>query len=61
MQQLSNAEDSSQVFWTADALDAFNQIFQETYGNGVVSSISHNDPEGRITGISNSVQNLSYQ
>ncbi|HKU17656.1 MAG TPA: RHS repeat-associated core domain-containing protein [Candidatus Saccharimonadales bacterium] len=45
----------------ANPIIAFGQVTQETYGNGVVSTIAHNDPLGRITGIqSDSLQNMSY-
>ncbi|HVA55040.1 MAG TPA: RHS repeat-associated core domain-containing protein [Gammaproteobacteria bacterium] len=64
LQQISNAVDNAQVFWTADSQDAFGQITQETYGSGVlVSNITTNvDPMGRITGITTgTLQNLTYQ
>src|SRR5574337_997011 len=48
--QLSNATDTTQVYWTANSEDAFGQITQETYGNGIVSNIAHADPLGRTTG-----------
>lgn len=58
---------SGKVYWQAgngttntNALTAQGQIAQETYGNGVVSTLSHDDPMSRITEISNSVQNLNY-
>lgn len=51
---------SGRMYWQAGALTAQGQIAQETYGNGVMSTLSHDDPMSRITEISNSVQNLNY-
>ncbi|MGH8415247.1 MAG: PKD domain-containing protein, partial [Gammaproteobacteria bacterium] len=62
MYQLSNGLDGNQVFWTANNMDAFDNLSQETYGNGVMSTITRADPMDRITGISSgSLQSLTYQ
>lgn len=64
LDQLYNAIYPTQVFWTANTLDLFGQVVNETYGNGVVTNLT-TETTGRITQItstsgSTTIQNDTY-
>ena len=55
---------TSQVHWTANAMDAESHLTQQTAGNGLVTVRSFNATTGRLTNVStgsgNAVQSQSY-
>ncbi len=60
LEKVRNAENTSEVFYTTNAMDQFGNVTTQTAGNGVVTFQSYEQSSGRVNYISSVVQGLKY-
>src|SRR5690606_25663974 len=62
-QKVVNPVNVSQAYWRAEEMDAQGQLLQQSYGNGIVTTMSFDPQTGQLktikagTGTANQVQN----